>query len=313
MPIELVCLVGPTGVGKTAVAIELAEQLSGELVSADAVAVYRGLDIGSAKPTQAEQARARFHLIDVVDPEEDFSMADFARLAEAAFAEIRSRGKLPILVGGTGLYVRSVTATLSVPAVPSQPELRARLWAEVEASGACVLFERLKKIDPESKILANDAKKIIRALEVYEVTQRPLSDFHTPEGVRGIPKPDTLMIGLDRDRADLYQRIEQRIDAMLAEGLADEVRKLLQMGVSENAKSLGSLGYRHLVQLERGRWTHTEMLEDLKRETRRYAKRQLTWFRRDPAVRWEFIGSGETARDVAVRIINTIRIVRNSE
>ena len=273
-------------------------------MSADAVAVYRKLDIGSAKPTAEERARIPFHLIDVADPEDDFTMTDFARLAEERFAEIRHRGKLPILVGGTGLYVRSVTATLSIPNVPPQPELRARLWAEVEETGSEVLHARLAEIDPISaeKILPGDAKRILRALEVYEVTNRPASSFHTPEGVHGVPKPGVSIVGLERERESLYRRIDARVDEMLAVGFLDEVRGLLDEGVSPEAKSLKSLGYKHLVQFLHGNVGWDETVELLKRDTRRFAKRQLTWFRGDPAVRWMRIGENETAVAVARRI-----------
>lgn len=302
-------IVGPTAVGKTAAAVSLAEILGGELVSADAVAVYRKLDIGSAKPTAEERARVPFHLIDVADPEEDFTMTDFARLAERSFAEIRGRGKLPILVGGTGLYVRSVTATLSIPNVPPQPELRARLWAEVDALGSEVLHARLAQIDPASaeKILPGDAKRILRALEVFEVTKLPASSFHTPEGVHGVPKPGVRLFGLARERESLYRRIDVRVDEMLASGFLDEVRGLLDEGVSPEAKSLKSLGYKHLVQFLHGDVGWDETVELLKRDTRRFAKRQLTWFRADPAVRWMRSGEDETAEAVARRIVTEVR------
>lgn len=310
---ELLAIVGPTAVGKTAVAIELAQRLNGELVSADAVAVYRRLDIGSAKPSAAEQALARFHLIDVVDPTDDFTLADFTQLAERAFAEIRARGRLPILVGGTGLYVRAVTATLTVPAVAPQPELRATLWADAERDGSPELHARLAAVDPISaeKILLNDAKKIIRALEVFMVTGKPLSDFHTPEGVHGVPKPGVTIFGLDLERAELYKRIDQRVDAMLSAGFVDEVRQLRHDNVPDTCKSMGSLGYRHLVQFMRNERSYDDAIEELKRDTRRYAKRQLTWFRGDPQVRWLSVGENESAQSVAGRLI--LELEGNSE
>lgn len=301
---KLIALVGPTAVGKTAVGIALAERLNGELISADAVAVYKKLDIGSAKPTADEQARVRFHLIDVAEPEEDFTVADFERLANDAIAEIRSRGKVPILLGGTGLYVRAVTAELAIPAVPPHPEFRAARWAEIEENGAPWLHERLAAIDPQSaqKIQPGDGKRIIRALEVFEATGQPLSHFHTPEGVRGILKPGVQLVGLDRERESLYARIEQRVDQMLAEGFIEEVRALLDAGISPDTKSLGSLGYRHLVQFHCEGRTLAETTAQIKQDTRRYAKRQLSWFRNDPAVQWLKIHEGESAEDVAERL-----------
>lgn len=284
----LIALVGPTAVGKTAVGIALCARINGEIVSADAVAVYRGLDIGAAKPDASERAQTAFHLINVADPDEDFTLADFERQANEAIADIRRRGKTPILVGGTGLYVRSVTATLTVPHVPPQPELRAELWAQVEQHGSAFLHARLHAVDPASgaKILPGDAKRIIRALEVYEITGQPMSAFHTPEGVRGIPKPNTCIFGLNINRQLLYERIEKRVDAMMAGGFLDEVRGLLGAGYGPELKSLQSLGYRHLAAYLCGETTLEAAIETLKRDTRRYAKRQISWFNADSQVFW---------------------------
>lgn len=284
----LIAIVGPTAVGKTAVGISLAERLNGEIISADAVAVYKGLDIGAAKPDASEQQRVPFHLVDVVSPGEEFTVADFARLAEAAIRDIRGRGKYPILVGGTGLYVRAMTATLSVPNVPPQTELRATLWEEVGKHGSPFLHQRLADIDAESasKILPGDAKRIIRALEVYTVTGRPLSSFHTPEGVQGIPRPNTAQFGLTMDRARLYARIEARVDAMMAAGFLDEVRALAAAGYHSDLKAMQSLGYRHLMTYLAGEMSLELTIEELKRDTRRFAKRQLSWFNADPNITW---------------------------
>jgi tRNA dimethylallyltransferase len=284
----LVAIVGPTASGKTAVAIEVAKQFNGEIVSADAVAVYRGLDIGSAKPSAPERSQTVFHLLDVVDATVDFTLADFERLASAAIADIRRRGRTPILCGGTGLYVRSVTATLTVPNVPPQEALRESYWAEVSRSGAQALYERLCSIDPVSaqKIGAGDAKRIIRALEVHSVTGRPISEFHTAEGVQGIPRDNTVIVGLRWDREALYQRIDERVDIMMSNGFLSEVEGLLKRGLSPETRSMQSLGYRHLCgHLTQG----TPLLSaiaDLKRDTRRYAKRQIAWFKADPNVHW---------------------------
>lgn len=286
--LPLVAVVGPTAVGKTAVGVELAARIGGEVVSADAVAVYRGLDIGAAKPTREERIRARFHLLDVVDPDENFTVADWARLAEEAVADIRRRGAVPIVVGGTGLYVRALTATLALPQVPPQPEVRARLEAQARDEGTAALHARLAHVDAVSaaRIGPGDRRRIIRAWEVFLVTGTPLSSFHTPEGVRGVPRPGTHLFGLARARDALYARIEARIEAMLAQGFIDEVRGLLDAGYGSNLKSLQSLGYRHIA-------AHLEQdapleaaVADLKRDTRRYAKRQLAWFRADTGMEW---------------------------
>ena len=301
----LIAIVGPTASGKTAVGIAVAELCNGEIVSADAVAVYRHLDIGSAKPDAWEREQATFHLIDVADPDEDYSLSDFETQANAAIAEIRSRGKTPVLVGGTGLYVRSVTATLSMPNVAPQEAFRVALWAEVESSGAAALHQRLEKVDPvsASKILPGDGKRIIRALEVLEVTGRTMSSFHTPEGVRGIPRPNTFQFGLRRDRSELYRRIETRVDVMLDAGLADEVRGLLERGYGPMLKSMQSLGYRHLCKHLIENQPIEEIVEELKRDTRRFAKRQLSWFGNDPGVTWVNATDEDTAEAVAGALI----------
>ncbi len=310
----LIAVVGPTAVGKTAVGVRLAELLNGEIVSADAVAVYRGLDIGAAKPDANERVRARFHLIDVADPDVDYSVADFERDAMAAIADIRARGKTPILVGGTGLYVRAVTATLTIPSVPPQLDLRARLWAEAEQDGSAVLHKRLTVLDPVSaaKILPGDAKRIIRALEVQSVTGQAISSFHTPEGVRGVPRPNTMLFGLVMEpRAALYERIERRAEAMAAAGLADEVRGLLARGYGPELKSLQSLGYRHMMGYLRGSIAWEETVANLKRDTRRFAKRQISWFGGDSLVRWITLDATEDAEqaasDAADRIAALVR------
>ena len=284
----LIAIVGPTASGKTAVALALSARINGELVSADAVAVYRGMDIGTAKPTQSEQSRARFHLIDVADPDEDFTVADFEARANAAIADIRRRGRTPILVGGTGLYVRSVTSRLAVPPVPPQPELRKTLWERVERDGARELHAELTAVDPTSasKILPGDAKRIIRALEVFEVTGRPLSTFHTAEGVHGIPRENTLILGLHVERPELYRRIERRVDIMMEDGLLDEVRGLRAAGYGTELKSQQSLGYRQLSTYLSGAGTLEEAVVATKRDTRRFAKRQISWFNGDPRLRW---------------------------
>ena len=283
----LVAVVGPTASGKTEVGIALAERLDGEIISADAVAVYRGLDIGSAKPDEKEQSQATFHLLDVAEPSDDFTLADFERLAFAAISDIRARGKTPILVGGTGLYVRAITAILTMPHVPPQPDFRAALWDEVEISGSVILHERLAQIDPVSaqKIAPNDAKRIIRALEVYTVTGQPISAFHTPEGVRGVPRPNTILFGLDLPRPVLYGRIEKRVDAMMERGFLNEVRGLLDAGYGPELKSMQSLGYRQLAAHLRGEIGMNEAIAELKQATRRYSKRQIAWFGADTTVR----------------------------
>lgn len=286
--LPLVAVVGPTAVGKTAVGIALAQQLGGEIISADAVAVYRGLDIGAAKPDAVERAQAAFHLIDVADPDQDFTVADFEHLATEAIAKVRARGHLPIIVGGTGLYVRALTATLSVPNVPPQPEFRAARWVEAGANEAGYLHRQLSQVDPvaAAKMAPEDNKRIIRALEVWYVSGQPMSSFHTPEGVQGVAKPDTFLFGLNRTRPDLYARIDERVDTMLQAGFINEVRDLLSAGYDARFKAMQSLGYRHLLPVVQGERSLADVTEELKRDTRRYAKRQLSWFNADTRINW---------------------------
>ena len=301
----LISVVGPTASGKTAVGIALARMLGGEIVSADAVAVYRGLNIGAAKPTAAEQKQAAFHLLDVVAPYEDFTLANFTQHAEKAIGDIRGRGRVPLLVGGTGLYVRSVTATLSMPNVPPQPALRETLWQEAEQSGAPALHQQLAVIDPPSaaKILPGDAKRIIRALEVYRVTGQPMSAFHTSEGVQGVPKENTLLFGLRWEREALYKRIEDRIDTMMESGFLPEVRNLVQQGFGPNLKSMQSLGYRHLLRHLLEAAPLGETVAELKRDTRRYAKRQVSWFNADTKIHWIDVPAQDVTTEAVAAVI----------
>lgn len=301
----LIAIVGPTAVGKTAVGIAVAERLGGEIVSADAVAVYRGLDIGAAKPDSSERARIPFHLIDVAEPDEDFTLADFERLADAAIEDIRARGRVPVVVGGTGLYVRAVTATLTVPNVPPQEAIRARLRDVVAREGAPALHARLTEVDraAAAKILPGDAKRVIRALEVFEVTGRPMSSFHTPEGVHGVPRPNTCQVGLRMERERLYALIEKRVDDMMAAGLLDEVRGLLDRGFARSLKSLQSLGYRHLTRHLLDGEPLEVILAELKRDTRRYARRQLIWFQGDSRVLWIEMGHAVNTEAAAEKVV----------
>jgi tRNA dimethylallyltransferase len=305
----LIAVVGPTASGKTSVGIALAERLGGEIISADAVAVYRRLDIGAAKPDNAERTQARFHLIDVADPWDDFTVADFAEQAEDAISDIRRRGRTPLLVGGTGLYVRSVTATLSVPEVPPQPELRAALWAEVAEEGASALHARLAMLDAVSaaKILPGDAKRIIRALEVQSVTGLPASSFHTPEGIQGIPRANSAIFGLRWERLALYRRIEERVDIMMESGFLQEVRELRNSGVDRSVKSVQSLGYRHLYRHLDGEIDLPTAVDEIKRDTRRFAKRQMSWFNADPRVCWIDGESEPMAEAAADKIAEVVR------
>jgi tRNA dimethylallyltransferase len=281
----LVAVVGPTAVGKTALSLELAEALDGEIVSADSRQIYRYMDIGTAKPMPAERARAPHHLIDVVDPDQPLTLAEYQRLAYAAIADIHARGRLPLLVGGTGLYVRAVLDGLRIPAAPPDAKLRARLEEEAAAAGALALHARLAALDPTAaaRIDPRNVRRVIRALEVCLTTGRPIS-----EQQQAAPPPyRTLRLGLTRPRAELYARIDARVDAMLAAGLVDEVRALLARGYSPHLPALSGLGYRQIIRYLAGELSLEEAVQEIKRQTRRFVRQQQTWFRPDdPRIHW---------------------------
>jgi tRNA isopentenyltransferase (miaA) len=296
-------ILGPTAVGKTDVAIRLAERWGGEIISADSSAVYRGLDIGSAKPTPDEQRRVRFHLIDVADPSEVFTAARFRELALQAIADIQARGKRVLIVGGTGLYLRVLLHGFSLAPPPADPEVRARWKAEVERVGAPALHARLQQIDPiaAARIHPNDAVRITRALEVYEMTGVPISQWQR----RAEAELPAIKVGLTMPRKQLYARIDQRVDKMIAQGMLQEVQTLLQNGYNPEQPALKGLGYRHLIGYLKGRFSWDEAVRLWKRDTRRYAKRQMTWFRKEPGVHWvdASLGIEQTARLVEQLLI----------
>ncbi len=286
MKSRLLCLLGPTAVGKTEIAIQLAQRLNAEIVSVDSRQIYRQMDIGTAKPTLEEQRAARHHLIDCVDISQPFSVADYQSLADAAIADIRNRGKRVLLVGGAGLYFRAIVDGL-FEGPGANPALRKRLEAEAAQNGVDTLHKRLQTCDPESadRIHPNNLVRVIRALEVYELTGTPMSELQQqwhPEKQRY----PFIAFGLAMPRALLYCRIEQRVDVMLANGLIAEVESLLAAGYARDSVALQSFGYRELIAYLDGDCTYLEAISQLKQNTRRFAKRQLTWFRKDTRIEW---------------------------
>lgn len=286
MPGPLLVLVGPTAVGKTSLSLRLAEALNGEVVSADSMQVYIGMDIGTAKPTREERARVVHHLIDVVEPTEPFSVARYAELAHQAIAAIHTRGHLPILTGGTGLYIRAVVDGLPLPPAPPNPEIRARLAEEARRLGPAALHERLARVDPVSaaRLHPNDLRRIIRALEIYETTGRPRSATQAPSGAASRYRAH--WFGLTRPRASLYKRIDERVEAQIAAGLVQEVQALRARGWNPRATSVQALGYKEILDYLDGKVTLEEAKARLKKATRQYAKRQLSWWRADRRIRW---------------------------
>ncbi|MDR7545291.1 MAG: tRNA (adenosine(37)-N6)-dimethylallyltransferase MiaA [Armatimonadota bacterium] len=295
----LAVLCGPTAVGKTEVAIPLAERLGAEIVCADSRTVYRRMDIGTAKPPVALRRRVPHHLIDIIEPDEPFTLADYQRLATRAIAEIRARGRLPLLVGGTGLYIRAIADQLVIPPVPPDQSLRARLEAEEREHGPGHLYARLAALDPLAarRIHPRNLRRVIRALEVTMLSGTPISQ----QQGRGSPSGPLAVVGLTMERGALYRRIDARVDAQLAAGLVDEVRGLLASGVPAHAPAMQGLGYREIAGWLAGAYELDEAVRRLKRNTRRYAKRQLTWFRRDPRIVW-VPTTGADADSVAARV-----------
>jgi len=278
---KVIVICGPTGIGKTAVAIEIAGEFGGEIISADSMQIYRHLDIGTAKPTPEELAQIAHHMIDIVDPDEDYDAVQFSRQARAIIAELDSRGRLPFVVGGTGLYIKALLYGMFQSQFIGS-DVRNRLKKEACTFGSHLLYDRLKQCDPESadRLHPNDTYRIIRALEVFESTGRTIGTYHRDHDFAEDPYC-VLKIGLTGDRQSLYQRIDYRVDAMIDAGLVDEVRRLLEMGFTGDLKSMRSIGYRHMVDFIGGHLPWDESVRTFKRDTRRYAKRQLTWFGAD--------------------------------
>ncbi len=278
----LLAVVGPTAIGKTALSIDLALALNGEIVSADSRQVYRGMDIGTAKPTASEQATVPHHLIDVVDPDQDFSLATYQDRAYATIADITMRQRIPLLVGGTGQYLAAVLQGWQIPRVAPQPELRARLEKEAALLGSEALHARLASIDPTAaqSILPTNLRRIIRALEVFEVTGQPISSQQTMT-----PPPYTIRtIQLTMPAEWLYQRIDARVDQMIAMGLLAEVQQLVAHGYAWELPAMSGLGYREFQPYLAGESSLTETIQRLKYDTHAYARRQPAWFRRLPNI-----------------------------
>ena len=283
----LVALVGPTAVGKTALSLRLAKEICAEIINVDSMQVFRGLDIGTAKPTLEEQRQVTHHLLDVVDPDQPFDAADFVRKARAAIKSITYRGKVPLLVGGTGLYLRSLLEGLAP--CPGCDSMLREMWRRIQAKqGKRALHDLLLKVDPETagRLHPNDTFRIIRALEVFHQTGETMSSWHRKHKSIAGQRPACIKIGIIRPREELYDRIDSRVDAMLRAGFLREVGFLLKRGYSPRLKSLQSLGYRHMIPFLKGEVLFDEAVRQIKRDTRHYAKRQLTWFRADPEIRW---------------------------
>ena len=296
---------GPTASGKTALAIEIAKYVGGEIVSADSMQIYKYMDIGSAKPTEEERSQAVHHLIDYVEPTESYSVADYTKDAHEVIADITARGKLPVMCGGTGLYINSVVDDVTFGEMETDYNLREELRKAAEEKGGEYLIDMLREYDPVSaeRLHPNNLKRVIRAIEFYKLTGVPISE-HQEETKKHKSRYNPLMMCIEWDREELYDRINKRVDIMLDEGLIDEVKRLRGMGVTRSMNSMQGIGYKEIMDYLDGKCTIEETIEIIKQSSRRYAKRQMTWFRRDKRV--HYLKSGN-AFEEAKNLIDEFR------
>ena len=296
---NIICIAGPTASGKTALAVALAKELNGEVVSCDSMQIYRRMDIGTAKPTPDEMQGIRHHMLDVAEPEEDFSVSRYCCLAAPIVDDIVSRGKTAIIAGGTGLYMDSLIRGNDFAPFPSTG-VREQLDAEADSRGIQVLFDRLKSIDPEAagKLHLSDRKRIIRALEVYLETGETITD-HNRKTQLIPPRYTPIWLGLDfANRADLYGRIDLRVGMMLEAGLVEEIRSLLDSGIPKKCTAMQAIGYKEFVAALDGKCSIEEAADQVRQSSRRYAKRQLTWFRRNPSMHWLIRQPGQDSAEI---------------
>ncbi|MBA5870986.1 MAG: tRNA (adenosine(37)-N6)-dimethylallyltransferase MiaA [Nitrospira sp. CR2.1] len=303
----LVVLVGPTAVGKSEIGVRLARDLGTELLTADSRQVYRGMDIATDKPAMEQRQDVPHRLIDLVDPDEPFNAGQYRSLALQEIARLYGEGRVPLVVGGTGLYVRTLIHGLC-DAPPADEAFRASLLREAEARGRCFLHEELTRIDPESaaRLHPHDEVKVVRALEVYHLSGRRLSEVQQRHGFTEQPF-SVLMIGLNRDRAQLYRRIDARVEAMFARGVVEETAGLLHQGYRRESGAMKGLGYQQISGYLSGQYDRAEALRLLQRDTRHFAKRQLTWFRKEPGLQWWSLSEQDSPEDVAGRLLETVQ------
>lgn len=283
----LLIITGPTAVGKTELSLKIAEELQGEIISADSMQIYRYMDIGTAKASAEERKRVRHHMIDIINPDETYSVADYQQEADRLIREICARGSLPIMVGGTGLYIRAVIQGFLFPEMETNHQLRAELTEMARKYGNEYLHQKLAEFDPEHarKIHPNDMRRIIRAIEIFQETGHNMTYYlekqkYTP------PRYNTLKIGLIREREELYDRINKRVDLMIKKGLVEEVKNIIKAGFNMSATALQGLGYKEIIGYLKGDYPLEEAIRILKKNTRNYAKKQITWFNREKDLHW---------------------------
>ena len=304
---NIICIAGPTASGKTALAAALAKELNGEVVSCDSMQVYRRMDIGTAKPTLEEMQGIPHHMIDVAEPWEDFSVSRYCEMAAPIVDDIISRGKTAVIAGGTGLYMDSLIRGNAFAPFPATG-VRERLEAQADAEGMEAMLSRLRAVDPDAarRLHLSDRKRILRALEVYLETGETITE-HNRKTQAVPPRYSPLWLGLDfARRGELYRRIDLRVGLMLEQGLVEEIRGLLADGIPERATAMQAIGYKEFVDALDGRCTIEEAADQVRQSSRRYAKRQLTWFRRNKAIHWLIRDTGDTGREI---LENARRIV----
>jgi len=303
---NIICIAGPTASGKTALAVELAKELNGEVVSCDSMYVYRRMNIGTAKPTAEEMQGIVHHMIDVAEPEEDFSVSKYCCMAAPIVDDIVARGKTAIIAGGTGLYMDSLIKGNDFAPFPATG-VRERLEAKAEAVGFDAMLAELRRVDPESADRQKDLRRIVRALEVYYETGITITE-HNRRTQAIPPRYQPLWIGLDfADRAELYRRIDLRVGIMLEMGLEAEIRSLLTSGISPHCTAMQAIGYKEFVAALEGHSTIEEAAEEVRKASRHYAKRQLTWFRRNPNIHWLSRQTGQSSEEILQRARQLIR------
>ena len=284
---KLIVVAGPTASGKTRLAIDIAKSVNGEIVNADSMQIYKYMNIGSAKPTLEEQSEAKHHLIDFLEPDEEFSVADYTELAHKIIAEIASRGKIPIMCGGTGLYINSVVNDITFGEIETDYKLREELNELAKQHGSQYLLDILKEFDPVSaqRLHPGNLRRIVRAIEFYRTTGIPISE-HQEMTKQKESRYEPLMLCVKWDREVLYDRINKRVDIMLNDGLLDEVKCLMEMGYTKELNSMKGIGYKEVIDYFEGNMSLEDTVNLIKQSSRRYAKRQLTWFRRDKRILW---------------------------
>ncbi len=300
---SVIIIAGPTASGKTRLAVELAKDIGGEVISADSMQIYKYMDIGTAKPSIEEMGGIKHYLIDEIFPDEPFSVAAYKELALRYIREVLKKGKKPIVAGGTGLYINSLAYNLNFSETVTDWELRERLNREAETEGNMFLHEKLKKIDPEAakEIHPNNVKRVIRAIEVYEHTKETIS--HHKDISRSIP-PDYrfIIIGLMPDRQELYERIDKRVDIMIREGLVEEVKRLIDLGYDKSTIAMQAIGYKEILSYIKEEISFEEAVYAIKKGTKNYAKRQMTWFKRLENVHWIDVGRHKSIYEIVKNI-----------